>query len=386
MQKLFTLILVTLLLASLTQGIAFASENTDSSENEEVTIHFFEQKGCPDCERAKEFLEDYIKEEYPNVNIECYSIMDSENQKLFHKMMEERGVEDYRTQVPAIFIDDIYMQMFYDADKDLLRRAIEGEDVQREINQVRGKHLVTLPVLGEINVGDWSIPLLALGIGIVDGLNVCSIGALILIITIVLTAFQSRWKILAYGGLFILTTATVYGVLVFAWTTLARIIEAYFGILSIIVGLAALIGGIVFFKKFIDFYRYGPACEFTGNRFIMNATNKVKKAFNNSTSGPLILVTSVMVFAIIVTIIELPCSIALPMVYGGVVADQGFTGLAYFFYIVLYLFFYMSIQLAIFLGAFITKDLWFAESKFITWIYLFGALVLFALAGYYLIG
>lgn len=379
------LALVSLLLAGLAPTIGFAADDTSSHENGEVTIHFFEQRGCPDCARAKEFLDDYIREEYPDVNIVSYSIMESENQKTFHEMMEERDVDDYRTQVPVIFIGDNYFQLFYEADKELLRRAIEGEDVQSHIYRVRGEHLVNLPVLGEVNVGEWSIPLLALVIGFIDGLNVCSIGALILILTIVLGAFKSRWKILAYGGLFILTTATVYGVLVFAWTALARVIESYFGILNILIGLAALIGGIVFFKKFIDFYRYGPACEFTDNRFIMNATNKVKKAFSDSASGPLILITSVIIFAAIVTIIELPCSIALPMVYGGVVADQGFTGLVYFLYIVLYLLFYMSVQLVIFLGAVITKDLWFAESKFITWVYLFGALVLFALAGYYLI-
>lgn len=352
---------------------------------EDVTIHFFEQRGCPDCARFKDFLDNNILKEYPNINIISYSIMDSENQDKFYQMMDERNVDDFRMIVPTVFIGDNYFQNFYNDDKDLVRRAIEGENVVNEILAVRGEHIIQIPFFGETNIGNLSIPLLALIIGLLDGLNVCSIGALILIITIAIGAFNSRFKMFFYGGIFILTTAVVYGVLVFAWTTFSRVIEAHISFLSLIIGFFALGGGIYFFKKFIDFYKYGPGCEFSGNKFLVKATQKVKHTFNDTKAGFFALTFAVIIFAGIVTIIELPCSIALPMVYGAILADHGLSTLSYISYIILYLFFYMFIQIAIFVGAVITKDVWFANSKFITWIYLAGSVVLFALAYYYII-
>jgi glutaredoxin/cytochrome c biogenesis protein CcdA len=362
--------------------LVFGQAEKDYSD---VTIHFFNQKGCPDCARQKEFLDNFIKTEFPGINIVSYSIADLENQELFYKMMDERNVTGFRMTVPTTFIDNMYFQNFYKEDEKLLRRAINGENVQNEFLRVRGEHLIHIPIFGEVNVGKLSIPLLAMIIGLLDGLNVCSIGALILIITLVLGAFNSRLKMFFYGGIFILTTAIVYGILVFAWTTLSRVIETYIGFLNVIIGIAALLGGIYFFKKFIDFYRYGPGCEFSGNKYLVKATKKLKKTFSDSKSGFFALTLGVIIFAGIVTIIELPCSIALPMVYGSILAENGLSVLSHFLYVLLYLFFYMFIQLVIFLGAVITKDLWFANSKFITWVYLAGSFVLFGLAYYYII-
>ena len=229
------------------------------------------------------------------------------------------------------------------------------------------------------------MPLLAAVIGTVDGLNVCSIGALILILSLVLSAFKSRKKIMLYGGLFILTTVLVYGILIFAWTALFHALATYIGGINIIIGLAALGGGIFFFKKFIDFYRYGPACEYKSNKYLTKATKKLQKAFSENEKTTL-LITGIILFAFIVTLVELPCSFGLPMIYAGVLAAEGLTTTGYIAYVALYLFFYMLIELIIFTIAIITKETVFAESKWITWVYLFGALVLIVLSYSYLIG
>lgn len=376
----FTYLLLIVLLVGFIPEFVSANQ-----ESETATIHFFEQRGCPDCARQKEFLDSDIKEKYPEIEIIYYSIMSSENQDKFHEMMKEQGVQDYHLVVPTTFIGENYFQNFYDKDKELIIRAIEGENVQREIMEVRGEGFVNIPFLGEININTWSIPALALVIGSVDGLNVCSIGSLILILTLVLTAFNSRKKIIFYGGLFILTTVLMYGGLIFAWTALFHALANYIGGINFFVGIAALFGGAYFFKKFIDFYRYGPACDYSSNSLIVKATKKLQNSFATK-KGELLLISGVVFFALIVTLIELPCSIGLPIVYAGVLADQGFSLMTYIFYVGLYLFFYMFIELVIFGIAVATKEIWFAESKWITWVYLFGALVLFILSYNYLIG
>lgn len=364
-------------------GIFFLS--LISAEVNVAEIHFFEQRGCPDCARMKAFLENEIKIAYPDVKIKTYSIMIVENQERFHQMMKDRGVKDYKLIVPTMFIGDNYFQNFYEDDKELIIRAIEKQNVQNEILKIREKQIINIPFIGEFNVKALSIPILALVIGTVDGLNVCSIGALILILTLVFYSFNSRRKIIFYGGLFILTTVLVYGLLIFVWTALFSVLARFIGGINLFIGLAALFGGGFFFKKFIDFYRYGPACEYSSNKYLVKVTKKLKKSFNED-ERTILLVIGIIFFAFVVTIIELPCSIGLPLVYAGILAAEGLSLSGYLFYVGLYLFFYMFIELVIFSLAVVTKEIWFADSKWITWVYLFGAIVLFLLSYNYLVG
>ena len=367
------LILTGLLFLILTPFLSFA-ENLEA-------VHFFEDSRCPDCARQKEYMEDVLLEEYPGLDIQNYEISKSENQKLLEEKMEERGVTDYRMMVPTTFIGENYFQGFYQEDKELIKRAIEGENVMEEQRAC----YVDIPFIGEVCVETLPLPALAAVLGSLDGLNVCSIGALILILMIVLS-FDSRKKTVFYGGLFIVTAVVIYGLLVFAWTALFQTIAHFIGPINIVIGVAALFGALFFLKEFIRFLKHGPTCQSTNNKLATKATKKVKKAFNNEATKTLVLITSVMFFAAVITLVELPCSFGLPMVYGGVLAQAGLSWMSYAFYIALYLFFYMLIELIIFAGAVITKEVWIAESNLITWVYLAGTIVLFFLSYYYLIG
>lgn len=358
-------------------GFSEGVVNADSLE----TVHFFEDSRCPDCARQKEYMEDVLLEEYPNLEIKTYEIGKRENQDLLKEMMEERDVEDYRMMVPTTFIGENYFQSFYEEDKELIKKAIEGENVMDEQRAC----YVDIPFVGEVCVETLPLPILAVILGSLDGLNVCSIGALILILMIVLS-FDSRKKTVFYGSLFILTAVVIYGVLVFAWTALFQTIASFIGPLNTIIGIAALLGALFFLKEFIRFLKHGPTCQSTNSKLANKATQKVKSAFNNNASKTFVLITSVIFFAAVITIVELPCSFGLPMVYGGILAQAGLPWISYAFYIVLYLFFYMLIELVIFAGAVITKEVWIAQSNLITWVYLMGTLVLFFLSYYYLIG
>jgi glutaredoxin len=344
---------------------------------EDLTIHFFEQRGCPDCARQKEFFDEII-DEYPDVEIKSYYITDREGVEKLHELAQERGIEDYRIMVPTTFIGDNFFQGFRDSDKDLIIEAIEGGDVERETG------LINIPFFGEVNVRGWSLPFLAFVIGSLDGLNVCSIGALVLILMIVLT-LDSRRKILFYGGLFILTAVLIYGVLVFAWTAVIDALVGHLDILGIFIGLAALAGSVYFFREFLRFRKYGPTCSSGGGKLISSATRRVQEAFKDKKKGALFLAGSVIIFAAVITLVELPCSIALPVVFAGILAESGLSSVGYISYILLYLFAYMLIEIIIFIGAVITKEVWFAQSKAITWVYFFGSLLLVFLAFYYLI-
>ncbi len=352
-----------------------AIENTNNQE--EILIYFFTDPLCRDCKNAEEFIREQ-KNDYPQINLEIYSISDT---KKLDEIATKYQIEDYqRGMAPTIFINGNLLQIgsFTSNSKKEIMGAIEGELVEVDccIQKIPFTNI-------EIDMSNWSLPIVTMVLGSIDGFNVCSLGALILVLSIVLV-FNSRKKIFFFGGLFIITAVIVYGLLVFAWGKLFELLVGQLEVLRIIVGLGAFLGGVYFFKEFWRFFKYGPTCQSSDSKLAQKATLKLKQAFERPGQKLYLLISSVVIFAIIITLVELPCSIGIPLAFAGILVEAGVSTSSYIFYILLYLFFYMLIELIIFTGAVLSKEIWFAGSKLITWITFIGALVLFYLAFYYL--
>ena len=342
---------------------------------EDIKIHFFEDRLCSVCASQKDFM-DSIKNDYPNLEIKTYSISDTSK---LRQLAEEHNIQNYRIMAPTSFINGFFFQFneFGEREKASIIDAIEGNYIES------GENIITIPFLNkEINPNNLPLLLTTIVLSSVDGLNVCSIGALILILSIVLV-FNSRRKILLYGGIFIFTTALVYGIIVFVWGKAFELLLGQLEILRIIVGLSALIGGAYFFKQFIKFLKSGPACESSKSTLITRATKRIKDVFDKE-SGLIATAGAIIIFASIVAIVELPCSIGIPLVFVGILAEANLPLSSFIFYILIYLFFYMLIEIAVFLVAVFTKKIWLSNSKTITWATLLGSLFLFYLAFYYL--
>ena len=377
------LLITSLLAIGLSFFAPFAGAEDSVSEEEKVTIYFFEDRLCPVCKSTQEFLLD-IQKDYPQVELTIYPISDTAK---LREIAKRYGVEEYTVMAPTLFIGDPsegkaanFLQFgdFTSRQEDMIVRAIEGEAVKDDSSIIR------IPFFNaEIDISDWSLPLITVVLGSLDGLNICSAGALIFVLSIVLV-FDSKRKIFLYGGLYIVTAAAVYGTLVFGWGKLFEALVGHLEILRTVVGLSALGGGIYFFKEFLRFLKYGPTCQFSESAVVKKATNRLEKAFGQSGKGTFFLVSSVMFFAAVIIIIELPCSIGIPIVFTGMLAESGVSLLAYTLYILAYLFFFMLIEICIFTGAVLTKRIWIAKSQTLTWITLAGALVLFYLAFSYL--
>jgi glutaredoxin len=345
---------------------------------EKLTIYLFDDRLCPVCRDTKNFIEDILGD-YPEVELKIYPISDT--QKL-SEIAKEHGIKDYGIMAPSIFIGDNFFQFrdFTSRNERMIINAIEGEIVEEDCC------IIKIPFLNiEIDISKWSLPVITFILGSIDGFNVCSVGALILVLSIVMV-LDSKKKIFFYGGLFIFTAVVIYGTLVFVWGRLFELLVGQLEILRIIVGLAALGGGIYFFKEFWRFFKYGPTCKSSNSKLARTATEKLKKSFEEPGKKAYLLAGSIIFFSAVITIVELPCSVGIPVAFAGILVESGISLGAYIFYILFYLFFYMLIELIVFTGAVLTKKIWFANSKVITWITFIGAMVLFYLSFYYLIG
>ncbi len=350
---------------------------------EKINIDFFYSTTCPHCAKAKIFL-DQVKKNYSEVKINNYEVSANTN-KLFNYYQKYKVEKTLQGVVPAIFISDKYYIGY-------------NEEIGKEINNhitslIKGikikdkdkSSLINLPFVGKINPNNFALPVLAIILGAMDGFNVCSLGALILILALVLS-LRSRVKTLLFGGGFIFTTAMVYGVLIIFWYQLFNFLSLYLRKMEIIIGLITLFGAGYFFKDFLKFKKQGLTCGIGPTQKIEGKfTEKFKKMITkNKTVLPILF--SIFVFAVVITVVEFPCSAAVPVVFAGMLSKAELSTFSYLFYIALYVIFYMLDELTVFLIAFFTMKLWMSSPKFIIWITLAESIILFLLGGYYIFG
>ena len=358
---------------------------------EKPEINFFFSPACQHCADEKVFLNE-LEQKYPGVHIKRHDITKKKNSNLFKNFYTDYDVpKNEWGLVPMTFSKDKYFLGFNPTIAENIEECIEacisGSDAQDSKNKI------SLPFVGEIDMSRYSIPVLAVILGSLDGFNVCSLGVLIFILTLVLT-LKSRKKTLLLGGFFILTTSLVYGILMTIWYQLFAFLFGYLRILEILLGLLGIGGAIYYLKEFLKFRKYGPVCKISSGHKIMarfkeffkDSKKKQGLFFSQDSKNIFLLVSAIFLFAGVVTIIEFPCSALVPVAFAGVLAKAQLSTFFYILYISIFVLFYMLDELIIFLIAFFSMKIWFANNKFLTtWVLLIQAVVLFFLGVYYLI-
>lgn len=351
------------------------------TSQEHIEFDYIYSSSCPYCTQQEAFHKELL-EQYPNIQINQISINNPNIQTRIQELETKHNVEVTRIGTPMTFVEGELFLGFSPVIANNIQSTVETS-LGLENTTPQDSDKAYLPYIGEVSLSAFSLPVLAMTMGFVDGLNVCSIGALLLILGIVVH-FKSRRKIFLYGGLFIFTTVAVYGTIIFAWYHILERLLAYFNIINYIIGLAGLLGGAYFFKEFLQFYKHGPTCQTTGSKFVQRVRKKVHNTLHDEKSGFIAIAGAIILFAAGMTIVELPCSVALPLVFTGVLADANLTTFAYISYIGLYLLMYMLIELIIFSVAVYTKDLWYGPNQAVTWTTLVAAIILILLGLYYL--
>lgn len=325
-----------------------------------------------------------MENKYPGIVINHYLSSDTKNRKLMIDLLVKHGAERYAGLVPLTFVGEDFFLGFDDSDG--IGKKIE-ESIQRQLaniepEPVEDKNKIKLPIIGEVNLNKYSLFAQAAMLGFFDGFNVCSLGALILILGLVLI-LRSRVKILIFGGIYILTTAIVYGALLFLWYQLFYYIAPVLNIMNIFVGVLGILGGIYFFRQFLKFKKYGPTCDSAQSNIVSKFSARLQKTFKES-GGIWAILISVLVFATVITIVEFPCSAVIPVLFASILANAKLSGLVYLFYIAIFIFFYMLDEIVIFLIAVFTMNIKIASGKGMIWLSLVEAIVLFGLGAYYL--
>ncbi len=320
-------------------GILIAPVFVFASESPSLIL--FHGEECPHCQAERAFLEN-LKKEMPDLEIIEYEVWhNDENRKLFLETAEKLGIK--RLGVPLTIIGEEFLIGFDKPENsgEKIREMLETEFPVGNSVSKNAEDLISHPIFGKIDIKNLSLSVLAVVLGTLDGFNPCSMWSLLVLLTLVI-ATGSRKKVWLVGGVFILTSAVSYFLFMSAWLN-AFIFVGYFAAVQIIVGAAAIIAGAAALRSF---YKSRPAaCEVASPEKQRKIAERAKKILHSSTLPAMLL--GVIGIAFSVNLIELLCSLGIPVVFTKTLAMHNLAAWKYYGYIGLYDFFYMLDDLAV---------------------------------------
>jgi thiol-disulfide isomerase/thioredoxin len=344
-------------------------------------IDFFYSETCPFCLKEKSFLDD-LKNKYPDLIINFYSLSNGDNVNLLkEKLIEKDAIRDFGT-VPITFVGD-KLFLGFDNKEGIGAKIIEASGITENIDNSNPENNseIYIPFMGEVNVANYSLPMLAMFLGTLDGFNICSLGALVLILGLSLM-LGSRKKIALYGGIFLITTALIYAFLIFLWFKLFSTISTYVVLFEFLIGAIGVAGGVYFFREYFRMKRFGVTCDSSGLPIIGKFSRKIQKAFEEK-GGILAIIGGVIIFAAVITIVEFPCSAAIPVMFAGLLADAGVSEALYISYLSIYIVFYLLDEIIVFTIAVLKMSIWLTSPKFVKGVTLVEGITLLFLGLFY---
>ena len=379
-----------------------------------INIHLFYGNGCPHCAAEEEFLSDYLKDR-TDVKLYKYEIWyDSHNQELLSKVQKEMGTTN-KNGVPFTVIgkktivgyaDGVTDEQIKDAINYYLNNdyrdyagEITGkvkktevkEDITKDESKTEDKkenkmekaddtkdsdqtdENVTVPVLGKINAKKVSLPILAVVLGFVDGFNPCAMWILIFLITMLFN-MKDRKKMWILGLTFILTSGIVYLMFMLAWLNLATFISKI-AFIRLLIAVIALVVGLINVYKYIDsLKKKDEGCDVVDKKDRKKIMEKIISITHEKKF--IIALLGIMVLAASVNIIELMCSIGIPLLFTQILAMNNLSTFRYMIYMFIYIFFFLIDDIVIFVISMVTLKVTGLSTKYTKYSHLVGGIIM----------
>jgi cytochrome c biogenesis protein CcdA len=223
------------------------------------------------------------------------------------------------------------------------------------------KNSIDIPLIGDINLSNLSLPFITILIGLADGFNPCAFFILTLLLATMLYASSStkekserRKRLAIVGGIFIFFSGLIYLLFMTLWLNVFLYAKQII-FLTIITGCIAIFAGLVNIK---DYFYFKKGISLTlPKKQKNNLENRLKRLIKVKSLWALLFGT--IIIAATVNLYELLCTVGFPMVYLGTLTTKELSSLSYFLYLLLYNLFYvlpLTIIVIIFVGTLSAKE------------------------------
>lgn len=385
MRRYFKVILVLLLMIPC---IIFA-------DTKKVNMYLFYGDGCPHCEALETFLNGYLKE-HKNVEIQKFEVWhNQENVKKLHDIMDILKTKE--TGIPYLVIGNsaivgydeaytperiknavTYYSNYEYSDK--VGAYLRGEKIpedtpKKDENKKPETKEIDIPIIGKKDVKKVSLLLSAIVIGLVDGFNPCAMWILLFLISM-LIGMKSTKRKWALGITFLTSSALVYFLFLISWLSLATFLNSIIYIRTAI-ACFALIFGIISITRFLKGLLRDDGCEVVDQNNRKRIIKAIKKIVTEKSFFLALL--GIVLLAFSVNIIELLCSLGLPVMFSEILTLNNVNNTMKIIYSLVYVFFFLIDDIIIFIIAMKTLEIKAISNKFGKYSHLIGGLIMLAI-------
>ena len=381
---------------------------TLSSAVDKVKIEYFGRKDCKNCANLEKFLTELSNKRKDFEYIEYKIDENGENKKFFDEVTTKLKLVK---GTPIIYLNGHIIQGFNTPDttgKEIVKLIDEGKKANSvltleeyvkngkyenissngsvcegdEVCEIPGltkdasrQVIVNIPFINKsVDLTDYSLPLMSLILGTVDGFNPCAMWVLVLFLT-ALIAVGSKTKMFRVAGLFILAEAVMYYLILNAWLYTWDFVGLDKWVTPI-VGIVGIIGGIFFVRNYL---KKGDelSCEVTDFKKRAKISNQIREIANK----PFTLLTALGIIglALSVNVIEFACSVGIPQTYTKILQINNISFWNRQIYTFIYIIGYMIDDIMVFGLALLSVKKLQLTTKYSKWVNLFGGILMIIL-------
>lgn len=357
------------------------------AKEKEINMYLFYGEECPHCHALLEFLEPYIKEN-PNVKLYKYEVWhDEKNGKLYSEVHDL--LKDNSNSIPYLIIGNTILSGFNEEKTpDTIKNAINFykhveyrdkvgiylglvEDNNNEEIEYKEEE-IDIPIIGKKNIKDVSIILATIVIGLVDGFNPCAMWILIFLISMLL-GLKDKKRRLILGITFLFASALVYFLFLVSWLNLAQFLDKITYV-RVAIACIAMIFGTVSIIQFFKSLTKDDGCEVVNTNNRKRIINSIKRIVKEKSFALALL--GVVLLAFSVNIIELLCSLGLPVMFSEILTINEVGGAMKIVYSLIYVLFFLIDDIIIFIIAMKTLEIKAISNKYAKYSHLIGGIIM----------
>ncbi len=362
-------------------------------------IEVFVREGCPHCAKAEEFLA-RLGRDRPELRI---VIRDVTKEAAAMQRLQDiaREQNSANPRVPAFFVGgQLIFGFSEDAHTDrLILGALRGQKAQQqaatdsqscaaqEASTCKAEDLAAadppetfeVTMFGRtLTLDDVGLPAFTVAMGLLDGLNPCSMWVLILMISLLAT-LNDRKRMLAIAGTFVLVEGVAYFLFMSAWLNLFLLIGLSRAS-QLAIAAIAIVAGLINMKDFIA-PGVGPSLSISDKSKpgIYTRMRNILQAKSLPAA-----IVGVIILGCLVQVVEFLCTSGFPALFTRILTLRQLDTASYYGYVLLYNLAYMFDDIVVLAIGVTTLSNRRLQEKEGRWLKLLSGLVMVAL-GIYLI-
>jgi len=335
----------------------FSSAQKNINREGKIEYALFHLDTCPHCRNEIEFIYNTLLPRYGNyIDFRMYEVSGSDNQQIFATYGQNHKVDI--NSVPVAFIDDevVYGYNNAAATGQEIIGIIEKKLQEKGILQIEqpitdNEQKINIPILGQIDPYKFSLPLLTIIIGLLDGFNPCAMWVLLFLISLLL-GMEDKKRMWLLGSLFITASGLIYFVFMAAWLQLLLFIGMIFIIRLVIGGIGVGVG----IKNLHDWWNSrqadGIVCKVSQETKTQKIFSKIKDIIHRKNLWWSI--AGIILLGFSVNLVELACSAGFPAIYTQILSLSNIPTWERYLYMCGYIVFYMLDDMVVFILAMLT--------------------------------